>query len=589
MMQTSEQNKTAGGGEEPQLLVRGRPVRPWIALIALIFGFFMALLDATITNIAIPAIETNLKADLTVVSWVLNAYNLVFAVLLVSVGRLADMFGRKRIFMLGMIVFSVASLLCALAQTVGEFTGQPAINWLIGFRAFQAIGAAALAPVSMAIIMAIFPPKQRGAAIGLWGALAGLASAAGPVLGGFLVENFDWRWIFFVNLPICIVGLILVALFVPETSALRGRQRLDLPGTLTLTGGIFCLVLAILQGNSWGWTSAPVLGLFGGLLVCLVLFIIAELLQRDPIVDFKLFKIASFSGANLTMLLFGTAIQGAFLITVLYFTNARGYNELEAAYALLPLPIASFFVSAIAGRLSNRINSHLMGILGLILLIAGFVLFSFIHADTAYIDIAWRGVLIGAGMGMLFQSQATIALSEIPRARLGVGSGIFNTFRQVGFALGVAILISVFTGTLTPNLDQARQRAVTIVQDDQKLPAEMRANIATQLKKADLSSSNNQQGGGGQKYDLTQAADHLPAQVPAQQKEAIRSELKSLGDRIGNEFTNGVVDSFKTAWLISAIFAAAGLVSALVAFLSSRKSKPGEPGEVPAEAMAVGH
>lgn len=578
------------GRDAPVYSVRGRPVRPWLVLFSLIFGFFMALLDATIVNIAIPTIEQSLHTDLEAVGWVLSAYNLVFAVLLVSMGRFADLYGRKRIFMIGMALFSLGSLFCALAETFGSLTATPAINWLIGFRALQAIGAAALTPVSLAIIMAIFPPKQRGVAIGVWGALAGLAAAIGPILGGFLVQNFDWRWIFFVNLPFCIIGLLMVALFVPETRDTRVTRGIDVPGTVLLTAAIFCFVLAILQGNDWGWLSTPVLGLFVGALVLLALFVVAELRNRNPIVDFALFKLASFTGASVTMFLFCIALQGAFLIVVLYLTSARNYDPLGAAYALLPMPLASFIVSALMGRFGRKVNTHWLGMVGALFLTIGFLLLGFMRVDAPYLDLAWRCVFVGIGMGMLFQSQPTISLSEVPRAKLGVGSGIFNTSRQLGFALGVAVLISIFTGSMSTHVDQARQHAVQIVLADEELPLEMRKNIVTQLVTSETSSEVSEAGRGNtsnQEIDLTQLVEHLPLEVPAAEREAIRRELQIVGERIGQEFNTEVQMAFRTPWFVSSAFALAALISALLAYLGSRRSVP-TTGEG-AEMVNVGH
>jgi len=420
-------------------MVRGKPVRLWLALAAVIIGYFMGTLDLTIVNITIPAIQASLKTDLAAVSWVLNAYNLVFAVLLITGGRLADQYGRKRLLMLGMSLFSLASLGCALAQPFGQFSGLPAIGWLIGFRVLQAGGAAGLAPVSLAIILAICPPEKRGAAVGFWGACATLANAVGPVLGGVLVQTVGWPWIFLVNLPLCLVGLLMIARFVPETRDPQAGQRVDVAGILTLSAALFCLVLAVIEGNTWGWTSIPSVSLFAGAVVSFLLFMVIEWSKSEPMIDFRLFAVRSFSGANSTMFLFGIAIQGAYLIAVLYFTDAQGYTQVQTAYALLPMAFAAFAVALLTGRLSRRINPHLMGIAGLLCLL---------NPHAAYLDIAWRGLLLGTGMGLVFLSQPIIALSDIPRARLGVGSGVFNTFRQIGFVLGVAILVSIFTGHL---------------------------------------------------------------------------------------------------------------------------------------------
>ncbi len=451
MPQTEQPALPSGGSPQvapPVLTIRGKPVRLWLALAAVIIGYFMGTLDLTIVNIAIPAIQTNLKTNLAAVSWVLNAYNLVFAVLLVTGGRLTDQYGRKRLLMLGMSLFSLASLGCALAQPFGQFSGLPAIGWLIGFRAVQASGAAALAPVSLAIILAICPPEKRGAAVGFWGACATLANAVGPVLGGFLVQTVGWPWIFLVNLPLCLVGLLMIARFVPETRDPHAGKRVDVAGILTLSAALFCLVLAVIEGNTWGWTSIPIVSLFAGAVVSFLLFITIELKKPEPMIDFRLFAVRSFSGANSTMFLFGIAIQGAYLIAVLSFTNAQGYTQMQTAYALLPMAFGAFAVAVLTGRLSRRINPHVMGIAGLLLVAVSFGLLCLLNPHAAYLDIAWRGLLLGTGMGLVFLSQPIIALSDIPRARLGVGSGVFNTFRQIGFVLGVAILVSVFTGHL---------------------------------------------------------------------------------------------------------------------------------------------
>ena len=559
---------------QPVLTIRGKPVNPWLVLISLVFGFFMSLLDITIVNIAIPSIQSNLKTDLTTVTWVLNAYSLVFAMLLVTMGRFADQYGRKRIFMIGMVIFSLGSLLCALSPTMASLTGWPAINWLIGFRAFQAIGAAALNPVSLAIIIAVFPRERRGAAIGVWGALSGLAAAAGPVLGGFLVQNFDWRWIFFVNLPFCIVGLIMVGIFVPETRELGTSKKLDPLGLLTLSTAIFCLVLAIIQGNDWGWTSTPILSLFAGALVALMLFFIVETRVSEPIIDFSLFKIRSFSASSVTMFLFGIAIQGAFLLLVLYFIDAQGYTQLDAAYAILPIPLAAFVVSVFSGAFSQNISPRISGIAGMALLAIGFFALATLNANSTWLDTTWRGVIIGAGMGLCFQSFPNMALSEIPRAKLGVGSGVFNTFRQIGFVLGVAILISLFVGQIKTNIEQATTNSIQIVQKNTTIPAQFHQPI---IKGLESSGSNvNSSQIKPQSVDLTQFAQFAP---PAFREQA-KASLKALGDQIAAEFKNGVVNSFTVTWIAAGMFALLGLIGTFFTRMPSYKATaPAQSGE----------
>ncbi|MGZ3611194.1 MAG: MFS transporter [Ktedonobacteraceae bacterium] len=578
MQQEKTVTATYKDTSQPILTIRGKPVNPWLVLISLVFGFFMSLLDITIVNIAIPSIQTSLNTNLTTVTWVLNAYSLVFAILLVTMGRFADQYGRKRLFMIGMIIFSLGSLLCALSPTMASLTGWPAINWLIGFRAFQAIGAAALNPVSLAIIIAVFPRERRGAAIGVWGALSGLAAAAGPVLGGFLVQNFDWRWIFFVNLPFCIVGLIMVAMFVPETRELGTSKKLDPLGLLTLSIAIFCLVLAIIQGNDWGWTSTPVLSLFAGAIVAIILFFIVESRVSEPIVDFSLFKIRSFSASSVSIFLFGIAIQGAFLLLVLYFIDAQGYTQLDAAYAIIPIPLASFVVSALSGAFSQRISPRISGITGMALLAIGFFALATLNANSSWLDTTWRGIIIGAGMGLCFQSFPNMALSEIPRAKLGVGSGVFNTFRQIGFVLGVAILISLFVGQIKTNVQQATTNSIQIVQNNTSIPAQFHQPIIKGLQSAGSNANSSQIK--PQSVDLTQFAQFAPPQF----REQARASLKVLGDQIAAEFKNAVISAFTVTWIAAALFALLGLVGAFFTRMPGNKeasrAQDGEPLEV---------
>jgi EmrB/QacA subfamily drug resistance transporter len=443
----------------PVMTIRAKPVKPWRVLTAVLCGFFMAVLDTTIVNIAIPSIQTGLSADLRSISWVLNTYNLMYAVLLITVGRFADQYGRKRQLLIAMILFSLGSLGCALAQACGRISGAPAMSWLIGFRALQGIGAAGLTPVSLAILMAVFPRHKRGAALGVWGAVAGMGAAFGPIIGGLLVQTFDWRWIFLVNLPICAVGIVLALLCVPETRDPSVSRHIDVPGLLTLTLAILCLVVAINQGNEWGWSSVPMLSLFGAAVGSVLLFVLVEVWQREPLVDLSLFKAGSFTGTNITVLLFGIALQGATLIAVLYFTNALGYRQLQAAYALLPIALASFVTSLLAGKVSSKLTPSLMCLAGMAMVAVGLGLLGLLSPLPSLLVIAWCGLLMGGGIGMAFQSLPMLSLAQVPHAKLGVGSGVFNTFRLLGGVLGVAILVSVLTGQLHTNLEQASRTA----------------------------------------------------------------------------------------------------------------------------------
>lgn len=558
-----EQGQPAGnwGGPPPVLtLPNGKVVNPWLVLLSIVFGFFMSLLDATITNIALTSIQTDLKADLPTVSWVINAYSLTFAALLVTMGRFADQFGRKRVFMIGMVVFSVGSLLCAVS---------PSIEFLIAFRVLQAVGAAALNSVSLAIILGVFPKEKRGAAIGIWGALAGLAAAVGPVLGGVLLDlgkgNLEWRWIFYVNLPFCIVGLLLIARNVPEMKDLNASKRIDLWGLMTLTAGMFCLSLALIEGNDWNWGSVAIIGLFVAAVVFLVLFYIVETRQQQPILDFALFRIRSFTAANIVIIMFSICLQGAFLMLVLYFINAVGDAPLDAAYAVIPLPLASFVVSAAASRLGNKVSPKAMAIACMVILGIGMLSLYTIGTDASYVDLLWRQILIGIGMALGFNSLPNMALSEVPRPKLGVASGAFNTFRQFGFVLGVAILISLFTGQVQSNVNDAKARAINDVNVAQGLPPQAKTTIISSLQNANYGASR-----GGSNNTTSNQYSNTP-----------------LGKQISSEFKKATVDAFRVVWFAASMFAIFGIIPALFTHAVKHETGPGKETTTAEEAEAA--
>jgi EmrB/QacA subfamily drug resistance transporter len=559
-MQTESGTKPLAQEEEIVLTFPdGRKVNPWLVLLSLIVGLFMALLDATIVNVAFNAIQTELNSDPTTTSWVLNAYSLTFAVLLVTAGRLADQFGRKRIFMLGMIFFSLGSLLCATA---------PSIEWLITFRAVQAVGASALNPISLAIITIAFPPHKRGAAIGMWGALTGLAMGLGPVIGGFLVENFEWRSIFFVNLPFCLAGLLMVWRFVPENFDANAPRSLDYIGTVLMSVSLLCLVMAIMQGNDWGWSDGRMLALFGGAFLALTLFILAELKQKYPIIDFRLFKTQSFTASNLAMFLFGVGIQAGMLILVLYLIMARGYTELNAAYALLPMPVAGFVASGIFGSFSRKADLRLVGIVGILMSGGGLLLLAQIEVEASYWEVAWRAIFVGIGLGVCFMTYSTIVLSEVPHSKVGVGSGVFNTFRQIGFALGVAILMSFFTEQMKDNLNTARAHAIALVRVESSIPPVAQEMIVQQLEKMGGTMTSRGQGG-GQSLDLAVMTAKLPDSA------AIKPQLNKLSEQLGAEIKGAVVKSFTATWWLGGLILLSGLIPGI--FARSRQPVENKP------------
>jgi EmrB/QacA subfamily drug resistance transporter len=530
-----------------------RTSNPWLALAALIFGYFIPMLDTTVVNIALPTIQTQLHTNFATIGWVIHAYNLMFAVLLITVGRFADQYGRKLLFLSGIIIFGAASLLCGTASSV---------EWLIGFRVLQGCGAAILNTVSLATVTAIFPPEKRNAALGIWGAFSVLAAVCGPIVGGFLVQYFNWNSIFFINLPFCIVAFIMVTLYVPETRDPAVSKKIDVLGLVALSITLFCLTLAIIKSNDWGWTSVKVLSLVGGTFLALIFLVFVEMKQDYPLIDVRLFLIPSFSASNLAVLLYYTAFQGALLFIGLYYLNAQGYSQLNAAYAVIPFSVVSFVVSITLSRIGYRISPHAKAVVGMILVATGLGLFCTLTAKTTYIDTTWRSAIIGAGAVLCLTSLPATALLEVPQQKLGVGSGVFGTCRQVGSTLGVVLLMSILTSHVKGNLVVVHQNAVALVQANTTLPERLQNDAIVYINKTII---------GVEQSDKT-GTTNLTGQIP--HEVAFKPALSALSHQISDQLKDAVVNAFIMTWLFAALIALLGIPLTLFTAMSQPRGRP---------------
>jgi len=445
--------------------------RKWLIFGVTMIGLFMALIDVTIVNISIPTLEKNLHARVDTVSWVLNAYNITFAVLLVSMGRLADQFGRKRFFLIGMSIFTIGSLMCAIAWS---------IHALIGFRVLQGVGAAVLAPLALATTALVFPPKQRGLGLALIAVVANTAAAIGPPVGGLLLEYASWHWIFAINVPIGIVGVTLALRMMPETFDLTAHQRVDWIGMTLIGGGIFALTYALVEANTRGWGSTLIVGLLIASVVLTIAFALSQRYGRWPMLTPSLVRNRQFAGASAAFVLFGIGVMGMLFLCVIAFVNLWDYSPLKAAFAIGPVPLMGALVSPLVGRQADRIPPRVMAVPALLLLAGGLFWFSTLPAEPDYLKVLPALILIGAGMGANFPALNVGAMGSISGQELGLGSGIVNMSRQVGFALGVAILVAVFTGTIDDNARKARPKAVQVA-DAAHLNAQQRAQLFKQV------------------------------------------------------------------------------------------------------------
>jgi EmrB/QacA subfamily drug resistance transporter len=405
--------------------------RKWWTLGALAFALFMIMLDNTVVNVALPSIQRDLDIGLSQLEWTVNAYALTFAVLMLTGGKLADFFGRRRVFLIGLALFTLSSLACGLATTGGT---------LIGARTLQGVGAAIMLPATLSIISATFPPHQRGMAIGIWAGVSAMALAIGPLIGGLITEHIDWSWIFIVNVPIGVLGLVVGALVIQESRDTTADQRLDIPGLVASALALFALTFALIEANAYGWGDPVIIGLFVLSAAAFAAFILLELHQRSPMLDLSLFRSSTFAGANVVALLVTLAMFGVFFFMSIYMQNVLGYSATKTGAVFLPMTILIILIAPAAGKFSDRVGSRWLTTAGMTCLTVALIVFSRLGLDSGFSDIL-PGLLVGGlGIALVMTPMTAAALGSVPVAKSGVGSGVLNTFRQVGGALGIAVM-----------------------------------------------------------------------------------------------------------------------------------------------------
>ena len=405
--------------------------RKWWTLGAVAVGLFMIMLDNTVVNVAVPSIQRDLGVGLSELQWIVTGYALSFAALMLTGGKLADMFGRRRIFVTGIVIFTIASLFCGLADT-----GQS----LIGWRIVQGVGAALMNPATLAIISATFPPRQRGMAIGIWAGVSALALAIGPLVGGLLTEHLSWSWVFFVNVPVGVLGVAASYLLIDESRDMSEEQRLDLAGLVTSGLGLFALTYGLIEANTYGWSSARIVGSFVAAAVLLGSFVILELRQRVPMLDLTLFRNGTFAGANVVILMVGLAMFGVFFFVSLYMQNILGFSAVQAGAAFLPMTVLIILVAPVAGKLSDRIGSRWLMTGGMTLLGIQLLYYSTLGTTANFWDLLPALLIGGVGMSLTMTPSAAAIIGSVPTDKAGVGSAVMNSMRQVGGSIGVALI-----------------------------------------------------------------------------------------------------------------------------------------------------
>jgi EmrB/QacA subfamily drug resistance transporter len=408
--------------------------RKWWTLIAVSVAIFMLLLDITVVNVALPSIQRDLHSSFADLQWVVNAYALMLAALLLTGGSLSDLLGRRRIFTLGLIVFTCSSAVCGLS------TSPLMLNLA---RGVQGVGGAMMFATSLALVAEAFHGRERGIAFGVFGAVTGAAVAVGPVLGGIITTGIGWKWIFFVNVPIGVAAVALTLTQVRESRDPNARG-VDWLGLVSFSGALFLLVYALSQGNKKGWGSTLILSCLIASAALLVFFVIAERMQARPMLDLSLFRRPAFAGASIVAFALSSSIFAMFLYLTLYVQDVLGFGALQAGLRFLPVTLLSFAVAPFAGRLSVRVPVRLLLGVGLLLVGAGLLAMTAVSASSGWTTLIPGFVLCGAGIGMINPPLASTAIGVVHHSRSGMASGINSTFRQVGIATGIAGLGAVF-------------------------------------------------------------------------------------------------------------------------------------------------
>jgi EmrB/QacA subfamily drug resistance transporter len=425
--------------------------RKWWTLAAVSVGLFMILLDNTIVNVSLPTIQRELNAGPSELEWIVVSYALTFATLMLTGGKLADYYGRRKLFVIGLVIFSGASLACGLAPNAG---------FLIAARVAQGVGAAIMNPTTLGIVTATFPPRQRGTAIGIWAGTAGAGLAIGPLLGGVITEKLNWSWIFFVNVPVGAFAIALALYVIDETRDTSEDQRLDIPGLLTSAIGLFSVTYALIEANSYGWTSPRIITLFVVGAIALGIFVMLELRQRKPMLDLALFRNRTFSGANAAMLFVGVSMFGMFFYNSQFFQIVVGYSPIQAGALFLPMTLLIAIASPQTGRLADRVGPRWLIGLGMTLLAVTLILFAQLTADATFWNILPALIVGGFGMACTMTPITAAAMSATPIDKASVGSAVINSARQLGGSLGIAIMGAVVAAQLAPGARPGSPRYV---------------------------------------------------------------------------------------------------------------------------------
>jgi EmrB/QacA subfamily drug resistance transporter len=513
-----------------------KPYYKWVVLGTVMFALLIILLDVTIVNVSIPSILKDFDTDIASVQWVFNAYTLAFAALLITFGRLGDMWGHKRMFMLGLATFGIASILSGAS---------PSIEWLIIFRALQGIGGAMMMPATLSLMLQVFPAHQRGLALGLWGAMAGVALAIGPTLGGFITDNYSWRWIFYINVPVCLLALGLTTVFIHQSREGLLKHRLDMPGFVSVTGGLLALTYALIEGQKYGWGSFRIVSLLVVSVVLFGIFVVVERRQAEPLVDLKLFRDPNFTVGNVVALMITFSMLGTFFLIPLFLQQVLGFSAIKTGLAVTPLSLAMLFVSPVVGRLSDRIDGRLFMGVGLVIVSGALVWLSHFSTSTTSGGLILPFAVFGIGIALVMPVMVGLSLGKVAPSHYGSASGVLNTSRQVGGVFGVAVMGAFFASQLATNIPNA-------INASSDIPPQAKAAVVEQFTGGDI-----------QLQDAVPAPSQTDlSSLPPAQQQAAAAQMQQAQNRVKQVVSEQVAKSLNATFVLAALFPllAAGLL-----------------------------
>lgn len=533
-----------------------------LAFIGTVLGFFMALLDTTIVNIAIPDMINVFNANVTDVSWIINGYNLTFAIFLLTASRIADKYGRKKIFILGIGIFVGASILCGVSES---------LNQLIIFRFIQGLGAAITVPVSIPIALELFSDNNKSKVVGIWGALSALASASGPVLGGLLIHYLGWEYIFFVNVPLGLISIFLVSIYIEESYGDNKNISLDILGTIFFTIFISSLTYSLIKGDDYGWTSYTILILLVFSIVFLIMFLIRQLKAHNAMLPMKIFKNRQFSLGNITILLIGIILNSILFIFSLYLTKLVGFSTLKAGLILSTLAIATMIISALTGPIVQKKGSLILSLIGLLILISTSFSMFLLEYNSSLSKIILLLILSGIGIGLCFAPVMSSVVEKGGKHYLGVVSGLSNVGRTLGGIMGIAVMVSILNTSIDTSVDKSIKEIKKHVTSNEKLNIEMKKSVTKKVEKADLNKNL-----GDSKNEFNNKINKKLSTLNKNsfQYEALEKQKKEVIKEINNAehiFKTNYMNAFYNTFIAIGIFSVIAFIMAL--FSDSRKRK----------------